>query len=406
MLSYRRRASSAFFRLFWLLWQGRTCLTGCSLPMQVWRGKWADVEGASRSGTNWEAAFLITLLYHAQRLEKAAVMTNTFLSCDWGTSQFRLRLASRPGCEVLGEFRSSEGVGRLAAASTSTDRAENFRRALTTGMIAFEKQLSNMASDCPVVISGMASSSIGWTELPYATLPFALDGSDMVWQEVDTLQAKGNLHRVILLSGVRTEWEMMRGEETQLLGLAGLTAGGVMADEAVVILPGTHSKHVHVKGARIIDFATYMTGELFEVLSRHSLLQHSVSTPEWNSPQASRLEGPAQVGFQEGIEAIRSAPLLQQLFRVRTRQVLHGRDPAENRGFLSGLLIGTEITGLTRSYPGSTPLVLCGGAMLNDLYEIACQALGLRDRLQIVPGPDGERLSVLGQAIMLSRIMP
>jgi 2-dehydro-3-deoxygalactonokinase len=129
-----------------------------------------------------------------------------------------------------------------------------------------------------------------------------------------------------------------------------------------------------------------------------------VSTPEGNGSQASRLEGSARFGFQEGIEAVRSAPLLQQLFRVRTRQVLHGRDPAENRAFLSGLLIGTEITGLMRSYPGATPLVLCGGEMLNELYKIACQVLGLQDRLLIVPDPDGERLSVLGQAIMLRRI--
>jgi 2-dehydro-3-deoxygalactonokinase len=261
-----------------------------------------------------------------------------------------------------------------------------------------------MPSDCPVVISGMASSSIGWTELPYATLPFALDGRDMVWQDVGPLEANGNWHRVILLSGVRAEWEMMRGEETQLLGLTRLTAGRTMAHEAVVVLPGTHSKHVHVKGDRVIDFATYMTGELFEVLGRHSVLQHSVSTSGWDSSQASCLEDSARSGFQEGIEAIISAPLLQQLFRVRTRQVLHGRDPEENRAFLSGLLIGTEITELARSYPGSTPLVLCGGGMLNNLYKIACQVLGLQDRLQIVPDTDGERLSVLGQALMLNRI--
>ena len=233
-------------------------------------------------------------------------MTDTFLSCDWGTSQFRLRLVDGPNCEVLGEFRSTEGVGRLAAASLGSDRTEHFRRALTAGVSTFEKQLSNRPSDCPVVVSGMASSSIGWAELPYSTLPFKLDGSDLVWQDVGPLQVCKSSHRVILLSGVRAEWEMMRGEETQLLGLTRLSAGHALSEEAVVILPGTHSKHVHVKGGYIIDLHTYMTGELFEVLGRHSVLQHSVSTSGLGDSQACCREGLTRSGFVAGVQAVRS----------------------------------------------------------------------------------------------------
>ncbi len=332
-------------------------------------------------------------------------MTNTFLSCDWGTSHFRLRLVEASNCEVLGEFRSTDGVGRLAASSTNLDRTEKFRLALAAGVMGLARSLSNIPSDCPVVVSGMASSSIGWAELPYATLPFALNGSDMVWQDVGPLPVNGNLHRVMLLSGVRAEWEMMRGEETQLLGLTRLSAWHALSEEAVVILPGTHSKHVHVKGGRVIDLHTYMTGELFEVLSRHSVLQHSVSASGSDDSQARCLEGSTRSGFVEGVQAVRSTALLQQLFRVRTRQVLQGRVPAENRAFLSGLLIGAELSGLTRTYPGDSPLVLCGGEIQNELYQIACEVLGLSDRLQIVAHPEVERLSALGQAIMLSRIM-
>ena len=61
--------------------------------------------------------------------------------------------------------------------------------------------------------------------------------------------------------------DVMRGEETQLVG-------AVAADEASVlaVLPGTHSKWARVDRGRVVDFTTYMTGELYGVLLSHSIL--------------------------------------------------------------------------------------------------------------------------------------
>ncbi len=272
-------------------------------------------------------------------------------------------------------------------------------------MAALARQHADLPTDCPIIISGMASSSICWRELPYAPLPFAPDGSDMVWQDAGPLSASGRSHRVVLLSGVRSEWEIMRGEEIQVLGLTRWSAALAMANEAVLVLPGTHSKHIHVQGGRIIDFQTYMTGELFDVLSRHSVLRHSVAAPIGEDAASTRLSGPVRPAFQEGVEAARARPLLELLFRVRTRQVLQARDAAENRAFLSGLLLGAEMVGLIGRYPGRTPVVLCSGEILADLYELAFRTLDAGSRLQIVPGAEVERLSSLGQAVMLSRIL-
>src|SRR6185436_317994 len=140
-------------------------------------------------------------------------MTNSFVSCDWGTSNFRLRLVQGPACEVLGEFRSQDGVASVAAATRARDRAKAFRSTLAKHLSTLGRQLGSMGQECPVVISGMASSSIGWAELPYATLPFRLDGSDVVYRELGPLRTKGGSHRVLLLSGLRGEEEIMRGEE-------------------------------------------------------------------------------------------------------------------------------------------------------------------------------------------------
>jgi 2-dehydro-3-deoxygalactonokinase len=239
-------------------------------------------------------------------------------------------------------------------------------------------------------------------ELPYATLPFKLDGSNVIWKDLGVFHTNKSAHRVILVSGLRGEEEIMRGEETQLLGLTGLDAGRLMQEEAIIVLPGTHSKHVHIKGARVVDFETYMTGELFEVLSQHSVLRHSL--PSGDCSKAPGLADPMPRAFQEGVEAARTAPLLRQLFRVRTRRVLHGGAPEENRAFLSGLLIGAEVAGLIHHCAREVPVVLCAGESLSEPYEIAWHILGPKDGLHVISSAEVERLSVLGQAVLLQRI--
>ena len=39
-------------------------------------------------------------------------MGHSFYSCDWGTSNFRLRLVHLPSLEITGELRSADGIDR------------------------------------------------------------------------------------------------------------------------------------------------------------------------------------------------------------------------------------------------------------------------------------------------------
>jgi len=292
-----------------------------------------------------------------------------FVSCDWGTSNFRLRLVDGG---VTGEVRTDEGVAKLAA--LPGDRADAFRSTLARGL----EQLKAPPS-CPVVISGMASSSIGWKELPYATLPFSLDGRDAVWEKVDD--------RVHLISGLRSETDVLRGEETEALGLVA-QLGREMPFEAVFLLPGTHSKHLDVNPGGIAVFRTYMTGELFDVLARQSVLRHSTDP-------AAPFD---RAAFVEGVEESQRRPLPSALFRVRTRQVLQKKDVPSNTSFLSGLLIGAELAALRAS---DVPVVVAAGERLRVSYAAAGEALGFGARLRTV---DSELLPVLGQQIVLERI--
>src|SRR5258706_3465311 len=289
-----------------------------------------------------------------------------FVSGDWGTSNFRLRLVDG---DVMDEVRSDEGTAKLAA--QPGDRAEAFRAVLAKGL----ERLQAPAS-CPVIISGMASSSIGWKELPYAKLPFSFDGRDAVWEKIE-----GRVH---LVSGLRSDVDILRGEETEALGLVALL-GREMPFEAVIVLPGTHSKHLEANPGGIAVFRTFMTGELFDVLARQSVLRHSTD------PSAPF----DRAAFVLGVEESRRRPLPSALFRVRTRQVLDKKDVPSNTSFLSGLLIGSELASLTGS---DVPVIVAAGERLRTSYAAAGEALGFGTRLTTV---DSDRLPVLGHEILL-----
>jgi len=162
---------------------------------------------------------------------------------------------------------------------------------------------------------------------------------------------------------------VMRGEETQLLGLASLSPGY----NGLVCMPGTHSKWAQLNGTRIEHFSTAMTGEMFELLKTHSVLRHSLNGPQ---------DGPGRAeGFRIGAEAGLEHPedLLGQLFRTRAGTLLSGREPDWSAGYLSGLLIGTEIAA-NRNQIGTDPVPLIGSAALCALYAQVLEMAGAKGR--------------------------
>src|SRR5688572_11108249 len=195
-------------------------------------------------------------------------ISGDFLSCDWGTTSFRLRWVSRSGHRVVREIREQAGVRTLyeealqLGASTETDRAEVFARFLRGQLEQLLPPEGLPKVTLPLVISGMASSSVGWRELPYGSAPFSLDGRDLRADELkwDKPAWVGKTH---LISGLAHQHDMMRGEETEIIGLMSDPGLGRAREGSLLILPGTHSKHVWIENQSVVDFRTFMTGELF-----------------------------------------------------------------------------------------------------------------------------------------------
>lgn len=278
-------------------------------------------------------------------------MNDYFISCDWGSSNFRLRLIERESLKVVMSSNSEQGVARnFEEWKESREPREEFFLKIIRGHIDNLQRYSPVKPDeFPLIISGMASSSIGLRELPYAECPTAADGSGF---HVAAIEHSLFKNRTWLVSGVRSPDDMMRGEETQV---AGVEYGS--GTELTVILPGTHSKHVKIAGGKMTGIKTYMTGEFFELISKHSILSHSVRRTEnfWGNSAA----------FKKGVRQAVKGNFLNNIFSLRVKSLFDKLSAGDGYQYLSGMLIGTEL----KDVEGEISLV--GNIFQADLYRNA-----------------------------------
>jgi 2-dehydro-3-deoxygalactonokinase len=314
----------------------------------------------------------------------------TFLSCDWGTSAFRLRLVERETLRILAEESSKEGNAATAelwkqANQPPEQRVSFYMTIVQAHLKKLEEAVKTSLDEVPVVISGMASSTVGMKEVPYKPLPFAADGSDLA---TEIIAATADFkHETLLISGVKSEDDVMRGEEVQLVG-----CGFESNDEQQLFLhPGTHAKHVLVQRGQAISLKTHMTGEFFSLLSTKSILAASVEEGKLD-------EGRNLEWFEKGVQDSQQANLLHNAFLVRTNDLFKKASKAENYFYLSGLLIGSECRDLLNHLPQQ--IILAGEPALVGLYGAALRVLGISDKCP-VRTKTAEEVTLNGQFAVL-----
>jgi len=317
-----------------------------------------------------------------------------FLSCDWGTSFFRLRYVHVPGLK-FGSVESAEGIAATFEAwkrksekqnGSGGSRFEFFRNVIDQHVRLLEEHLGLSLDGIPIIISGMASSSIGMIELPYKKTPFKIDGSGL---EVKRIERTTDFnHRICIISGVRTDDDVLRGEETQLAG-----CNQPKDNNVLYIFPGTHSKHILVKKGIAVDFKTYMTGEFFELLSQKSILSASVHG-------GGKLAGKEnKQSFADGVKEAQRSNLLHSSFLVRTNELLKKIDSERNYYYLSGLLIGTELSESSKS--NRVPITLVASGELRQLYLAAFKILSLKN----IRSTDSTIALLRGQLKILNHVL-
>ncbi|HZS83187.1 MAG TPA: 2-dehydro-3-deoxygalactonokinase [Stellaceae bacterium] len=278
------------------------------------------------------------------------------IAVDWGTSSFR--------------------AYRLDAAGRIRDR-----RAAPAGILsvaeggfpaALETQLGDWIEETPILMSGMVGSRQGWLEAPYADCPA---GAAEIARLMRRVSWEGGRREAWIVPGLACRdaaavADVMRGEETQILGAAEELPEGA----AILCLPGTHSKWVRLDSGRILDFATAMTGEAFAVLRRHSILGRLMP------PEGAAAAITADAAFDAGLaRAGDPGGLLHHLFGVRSRALFGEIAPAALPAYLSGVLIGRELADLLPREGGIVHIIAEPG--LARLYAHALAAAGRKARI-------------------------
>ena len=284
------------------------------------------------------------------------------IAIDWGTTAARAyRLAE--GGQVLEARHATLGVQQVAPGE-------------------FPSALASLLGDwqslrVPRLACGMIGSRQGWIEAPYRECPVPV-----------SLLAHGLTHtpqrELAIVSGIACRDatgvpDVMRGEETQVVGLLASAATG-----ALVVQPGTHSKWTVVASedgdTTIRAFATYMTGETFAVLREHSILGRLMR-------ESSSFDRPA---FEQGVHramehGTTAGELLHRIFGARTLVLFDELAPAGAADYLSGILIGAEVAAGTRwaaSHGCAQGTVwLAGGEALCMRYAAALRVAEVETRI-------------------------
>lgn len=251
------------------------------------------------------------------------------LGIDWGTSNRRAWWLGAAG-EVLAEHADDQGL--LAAQGRFVQSLQDLLRA---GPALPER--------CFILMAGMVGAATGWQEAPYMDAAQPLTQLTRHLLPVAAAGPRSFIVPGVCFSAPDGTVDVMRGEETQLLGALALGHG-----DGWYVLPGTHSKWVRLENSRVADLATYMTGELFALFTQHGTLGSVTRAPAVDAPQAD-LQTAAQTtaqttahAFERGVAAAARSGLSNALFGCRA-QVVAGRMPASDaREYLSGLLIGAE----------------------------------------------------------------
>lgn len=284
---------------------------------------------------------------------------------DWGTS--RLRLFRVEGGHIV-DRRDGVGIGAIDG-NAEAAFADAIGPWLADGMPQ------------SIELCGMVGARDGWVEAPYATCP-----ADAESWRTGAIRFDWRGVPVSVMAGLTCVAEdgipdVMRGEEAQIFGAFAVDPG-LAQGRRLIVLPGTHNKWVLVEEGRVIAFRSMPTGELFALLRTQSTLGPKDATGD---------AGQEALGFAEGLARANEGGLIGSMFAARSMRLRAGRSADWALGYLSGLLIGSEVGEALRLFAVEGSVTLIGDARLSARYAQALEARGVPARLM-----DGDACALAG----------
>jgi 2-dehydro-3-deoxygalactonokinase len=301
-------------------------------------------------------------------------MQAQLIALDWGTTSLRAYRLGEQG-RVLEQRSLSAGIMQLP----STPRQIAGKTCADGFELAFDEACGDWLDaqpGIPVIACGMVGSAQGWCEAVYQQTPASVSALSSALATVHSIRGVD----VHIVPGILQRSELpnvMRGEETQVLGILSTLPASETAKPLLIGLPGSHSKWVRAVDGDIVHFDTFMTGEVYAALSSHTILGRTMQRSEVFDAEA----------FDRGLAVAQSAHgaagPLSTIFSCRTLGLTGALAGSAQPDYLSGVLIGHEIVALAallRQTVATLPaVILIGSPALLERYQRALQANGFAE---------------------------
>lgn len=263
-----------------------------------------------------------------------------FLIVDWGTTNFRAFAINHEN-NVYAKIELPIGLKQV----NDGEFAKELEQVLEAWISDYQ--------ELPIYMAGMVGSSNGWVNVPYVNTPTSLSKlADKTYRFTLPWDAIAYIVPGISHKTENDEFDVMRGEEVQVFGLINKVNNGSFS----AVFPGTHSKHVIVRDDELVQFDSYMTGELFSVIRDHTIIGRDL--PQQNQSHSA---------FVRGVLSGQNGGATSQIFKARTGKIFTQIEESEVDDFLSGILIGSELKELD-----SESTYLVGNDKLCSRYQLAC----------------------------------
>ena len=296
-------------------------------------------------------ATVIRTKLESNKMAVPASCSAALVAVDWGTTNRRGYLLDSNGA-ILDARKDDLGL-----VNVKDGRFQEAFEILTAPWIETYGAM-------PALLSGMVGATKGWTEAPYCPLPAGLD------ELAGSLERAPSDDQIWIVPGVSTRdrigvADVIRGEEIQAIAASG------QEESSLIVVPGTHSKWVHIREGRIVEFTTFMTGDLFEAILNHTVISQLRVKDGIGDQKAFALG--VDVGYSHNGE------FTHVLFGARTRVLFGELAPEAVSDYLSGLLIGAEIAGALSDLGPDVPSVkLMGSERLCEPYRTALESRGAK----------------------------
>ena len=255
----------------------------------------------------------------------------TYITIDGGTTSTRVNLFKNGG--ILDTVKLN--IGARIAIEDRRKYISSIKNAVSE--IIFRNKADNVER---ILASGMITSEFGLCNLPHIKTPAGIDKLHEAMHEI-TIEEISDIP-IVFMRGVKTDnkdfcdFDMMRGEETELMGIMHEKYG-----RCIYVLPGSHSKIIKTNNeGQIVSFSTMLTGEMIASLSQYTILKDSVDLSVNKINREYLLKG---------YEFAKTAGINNALFKVRILKNNFNCSKEETYGFFIGIILCDEISNILKA---------------------------------------------------------